>query len=201
MLLIIKAFEMHFSEMFFALNVIRIFSGAGLIGLMISPYFFPDILYGLPRVPESMMEEKPEKSSETSLTGKENTNHNHFETSYLNSIGHMTDACMKEYKPYLQTDCNLASISKLMNIPVHHLTYYFSQVKKQHFTEYRNEWRINHAKNLIIEGKIKLTTLENIGLQSGFTNRNTFLTAFKRLEGTSPHAYTALYKQQFATDN
>ncbi|MDO8952680.1 MAG: hypothetical protein Q7U86_08660, partial [Draconibacterium sp.] len=51
-ILIIKAFEMHFSELYFTLNVFRIFSAAGLIGLLISPFFFPFILYGLPRVPE-----------------------------------------------------------------------------------------------------------------------------------------------------
>ncbi len=40
--LIIKAFEMHFSDLYFALNIFRLFSVAGMIGLMISPFFFPN---------------------------------------------------------------------------------------------------------------------------------------------------------------
>jgi hypothetical protein len=54
-LLIIKAFDMHFSDLYFTLNILRILSAAGLIGLMISPFFFPAILYGLPQVPESIL--------------------------------------------------------------------------------------------------------------------------------------------------
>jgi len=53
-LLIIKAFEMHFSDLYFTLNILRILSAFGLIGLIISPLFFPKILYGLPRMPESL---------------------------------------------------------------------------------------------------------------------------------------------------
>jgi len=193
MLLIIKAFEMHFSEMFFALNVFRILSVTGLIGLLISPILFPEILYGLPRVPESMTDMKGKKISETLQSGRKNINQYSFEISYLHSIGHMTDHCMKEYKPYLQTDCNLTSISKHVNIPVHHLAYYFSQVKKQHFTDYRNEWRVNHAKALISKGKANEITLEAIGSLSGFSSRNAFITDFKKIEGVSPGAFAARY--------
>jgi len=41
--LIIKAFDMHFSELYFTLNVLRIFSALGLMRLIISPFFFPSI--------------------------------------------------------------------------------------------------------------------------------------------------------------
>jgi AraC-like DNA-binding protein len=197
MLLIIRAFKMHFSELYFAFNVIRVFSGAGLIGLLISPFFFPGILYGLPRLPESMIKRKRENMLNPSLRPREKRNHNHFEKAYLLSIGKKADACMKERQPYLQPDCNLSHLAKHANLPVHHLAYYFRETKKQHFTEYRNEWRIHHAKLLITEGKIRETTLEGIGMQSGFTNRNTFLSAFKKIEGKSPNAFAALYKKQF----
>ena len=198
---VIRGFNMHFSELYFHINNIRIISTFGLIGLLITPFFFPSILYGLPRVPESKMEEKQEKRTEISQPCRENRNHNHFEKAYLLSIGQKTDACMKEHQPYLQPDCNLGHLAKGVNLPEHHLAYYFREFKKQHFTEYRNEWRIKHAKKLILEGKIRETTLEGIGLQSGFTNRNTFLAAFKRVEGTSPNAYAAFQKRQFDQNN
>ncbi|NLO02390.1 MAG: hypothetical protein GX126_08765, partial [Bacteroidales bacterium] len=47
-LLIIRVFELNFSELALALGVLRILSVAGLIGLLISPFFFPSIIYGLP---------------------------------------------------------------------------------------------------------------------------------------------------------
>ena len=46
-------------------------------------------------------------------------------------------------------------------------------------------------KKLISEGKAEELTLEAIGIQSGFTNRNTFFTAFKKVEGVSPSAFLA----------
>ncbi len=192
--LIIKAFEMHFSDLYFTLNVFRIFSAAVLIGLMISPFFFPFILYGLPRVPDSVMDEVIENMKKPSVPSGEIRNHNHFENSYIHTIGQKADDCMKEQQPYLQPDFNLAHLSVHTQIPVHHLSYYFREEKKQHFNDYRNKWRINHAKKLIKEGKANEITLEAVGLLSGFSSRNTFLTTFKKVEGITPSAFAAQSK-------
>ena len=90
---------------------------------------------------------------------------------------------MENFQPYTNPGFNLAELSVLINIPVHHLAYYFREEKKQSFSDYRNEWRVNHAKKLILEGKTVEMTLEAIGLLSGFTNRDSFRIAFKRIEG------------------
>lgn len=96
---------------------------------------------------------------------------------------------MKEHQPYLQPDCNIGHLAERVNLPVHHLAYYFREIKKQHFTDYRNQWRINHAKNLIRQGKANEMTLEAIGMLSGFSSRNAFINDFKKLEGISPGAF------------
>jgi YesN/AraC family two-component response regulator len=101
---------------------------------------------------------------------------------------------MKEVQPYLHPDFNLAQFSVLTHIPVHHLGYYFREEKKQHFNDYMNEWRINHAKILIQEGKATELTLEAIGLKCGFPNRDSFRTTFKKVEGISPSAFVAKTK-------
>ena len=112
-----------------------------------------------------------------------------LEAGYLRSIGREADACMEKFQPYTNPSFNLAEFAVVLRIPVHHLSYYFREVKKQSFTDYRNEWRINHAKALIKEGKANEMTLEAIGLLSGFNNRNTFFNAFKKIEGISPSAF------------
>lgn len=194
-LLIIKAFEMHFSELFFAtLNVIRILSEVGLIGLLISPFFFPEILYGLPRFPESGLTSNTEKMASDQVSGNPERKSNHLESNYIHYINQKADLCMMEAQPYLSPDFNLVKLSVQTQIPVHHLSYYFREEKKQHFNDYRNEWRIKHAKNLIRKGKANEFTLETIGLQSGFSSRNTFLTTFKKVEGITPSAFAAQIK-------
>jgi AraC-like DNA-binding protein len=189
--LIIKAFEMHFSDLYFTLNIFRLFSVAGMIGLMISPFFFPNIIYGLPRIPESIISKNPTGDKENPLSAKTSTYTLNFEFDYILYIKEKTDFYMKDNQPYLQSDCNLTSFSKLINIPSHHLSYYFREIKKKTFNDYRNEWRINHAKKLIEEGKANEMTLEAIGMLSGFSSRNAFITDFKKVEGISPGTFAS----------
>lgn len=188
-----KAFNMHFSEMFFTLNVVRLLSGLGLIGLLISPFFFPAILYGLPRMPRSETSVIPEVV-ETELQNEKSTKIRYnLESDYLSAIHQKTEEFMKEAQPYLQPGFNLPQLSVQVQVPVHHLGYYFREVKKQTFNDYRNEWRINHAKKLIAEGKASEITLEAIGMLSGFSSRNAFITDFKKFEGESPGSYSSRF--------
>ncbi len=202
----------------FMLKTFRIISATALTGLLVSPFFFPGILYGLPRLPDagkisgSTASEKEPQPSDTEImsSGKtENTaqgidhltrdsknNTSKFESDYLENIGEKTDQCMNDFKPYLQQDFNLAQLSVLVNTPVHHLAYYFREIRQMSFTDFRNRWRVNHAKNLILEGKFNDLTLEAIGLLSGFTSRNTFLNAFKKAEGISPNAFLSEIKKK-----
>jgi len=189
-LLIVETYTNRNMNVFLTLNILQILSLAGLLGLLISPFLFPTILYGLPRLPESVIILKPSEGETDPLRIERKTHNPNFESDYLLSINQKADSCMKEVQPYLHPDFNLAHFSVLTKIPVHHLSFYFREEKKQHFNEYRNNWRITHAKNLIKEGKASLLTIEAIGLLSGFSSRNAFFTAFKKAEGISPSAFS-----------
>jgi len=191
LLLMVKMFAMESTGVFFTLNILQILSGTGLAGLLISPFFFPAILYGLPRLPESVPPSGPAKGLISAFRPEAKKIMPDFEPDYLSSIDKKAHSAMQELQPYLQPDCNLAYFSKLINLPAHHLACYFREVKKQSFNDFRNEWRIIHAKKLIKEGKANELTLEAIGLLSGFSSRTTFFTAFKKVEGTSPGAFAA----------
>jgi AraC-like DNA-binding protein len=156
---------------------------------MISPFIFPEILYGLPRLPNHYLDARI--AADNHLNGFSKNQIAPLEDDYLGIIGQKADQCMRDRQPYLQKDFNLVELSVVMHIPVHHLAYYFREERKQSFTNYRNSWRIDYAKNLINEGKAKDLTLEAIGMLSGFTNRNSFIIAFKRFEKISPHEYLA----------
>lgn len=162
-----------------------------LMGLLISPFLFPAILYGLPRMPEraKRLNQDGEKTGKQTNESRQTTIQ--FESDYLESIDRKTNSYMEKHQLYLQSDCNLSQFSKHIGVPAHHLAYYFREVKKQRFNDFRNEWRINHAKSLIREGKANEITLEAIGSLSGFSSRNAFTTYFKKVEGTSPSVYAS----------
>lgn len=188
-LLLKESFAMQDSGLFYTLNFLQTLSLIGLTGLMISIFFFPGILYGLPQLPQSydtnirkseireVFREALPKSNQT------------FKTEYLDSIRQKADACMKELQPYLQSDCNLASVAKLTKIPAHHISWFFREIMRQSFNDYRNEWRVKHAKLLILEGRSSELSMEGIGLLSGFSSRNAFYSAFKKVEGMTPGAF------------
>jgi AraC-like DNA-binding protein len=192
-LLLGESFANRNSKLFFTLNMLQVLSGIGLAGLLISPFFFPGILYGLPRLPH--LPEEVHGETNMVFLSKEIVKKRMpgFESEYLNQVGKKIEFCMKEQQPFLKPDCNMASVSKYIDMPLHHVAYYFREVRKQPFNDYRNELRIEHAKKLIREGKARELTLEAIGLLSGFSTRNTFFKAFKKAEGVSPGTYSSRY--------
>jgi len=190
---IIRAFEMGFADDFFTLNILRIISIIGLVGLLSSPLFFPEILYGLPRVPDAGKSRIKDQGQSGSNKASGKKRSIHLESGYLKSIEKQTEAYMKGSRPYLHPDCNLTELSANLQIPAHHLGYYFREVRKESFTDFRNKWRIEHAKSLIMEGKLNELTLEAVALSCGFTNRNSFRTAFQRIEGMQPSDFASQF--------
>jgi AraC-like DNA-binding protein len=177
--------------LFYTLNIVQFISFLGLLCLIISPFLFPGILYGLPLLPEKTTSPVKKETDQSIVPSKKTLPE--LEADYLDSIRLKTETVMAELKPYLQTDCNLSSFARLVNIPAHHLAYYFREVRKQSFNDFRNEWRVKHAGNLIIEGRANDITLEAIGSLSGFSSRNTFFLAFKKSKGISPGTFAAQY--------
>ncbi len=186
-----QSFIIKNTVLFYSLNLLQLLSGIGLAGLLISPFFFPAVLYGLPRYPVTA-EPLHTVSVSTEALASSPVDENKspaFESDYLNRIGQNAESCMETHKSYLQPDCNLNLLSKICNIPTHHLSYYFRYIKKQSFNDYRNQWRIEHAKKMIAIGKGSELSLEGIGKSSGFSSRSTFYNAFKKFEGISPRNY------------
>lgn len=191
-LILILSFTSLGVKLFITVNFLQLAFLVGMSGLMITPFFFPGILYGLPRISGNFdtrvaFPDAPLLPSQQVIKKNEHD----YEVEYLELIRTKVDSCMEELKPYLQPDCNLTTLSKLINIPLHHLAYYFREVKKQPFNDYRNNWRVNHAKALIREGKTAHLTLEAIGIAAGFSTRQTFINAFKKREGMLPSDYSS----------
>ena len=190
LLMLTETFLFDYDNLFHTLNTLQFLSALAIAGLLISPFFFPGILYGLPRLPESAMELQANAETRKISDDAKKMSPN-FEADYMQLIELKAESCMKEQQPYLNTEFNLNQFSVLLQIPAHHVTYFFREVKKQSFSDFRNKFRVNHAKILILEPKSANLTLEAIGLQSGFATRNTFFTAFKKTEGISPSAFAA----------
>jgi AraC-like DNA-binding protein len=167
----------------------------GIIGLLISPFIFPSILYGLPVLKHKSFlirfkaPNDEAKANFEDMASKNNTSNHLMEGFYIKSMEQKIEKCMLNEKPFLKNDFNLSMLSTMINIPLHHLGYYFREVRQTTFTEMRNEYRVKYAVFLMESGELSHFTLETIGIQSGFETRNTFRIAFKKVYGMTPSEF------------
>lgn len=168
----------------------------GYILLNIALITYPGILYGLfipfpLRRPRSALPTHPAPGDTALLDDpkKASPSYNqNFSETYLLEIQAALQEWVSEDK-YLEPDCTMRSLAEELQIPIHHLVYYFKYVCQDKFIEWRNKLRIQYAKQLIEKGQAQSVTLEAIGFASGFATRATFYRVFKQECGQTPAEY------------
>jgi len=96
---------------------------------------------------------------------------------------------MTEEKPFLNPSSTIQDISKELEIPVRELSVLINHQLGQHFYDFVNTYRIEHAMNILKDTtKSKVTILE-ILYEVGFNSKSSFNTAFKKHTGKTPTEY------------
>lgn len=99
----------------------------------------------------------------------------------------------KVYKYLVRNFTNpirLEDVSALVGLTPTAFCRYFKERTKKRFVEYLNDMRIGYAKKLLIEGKMKIST---ISTESGFNNLSNFITQFKKTTNMLPSDYQKIY--------
>lgn len=76
-----------------------------------------------------------------------------------------------------------------LGVPTSHIVYLFKYHSKMTFSEYRMNSRIQDAIHLMMDGFLKMNTLEALAYKTGFSSYNPFFSAFKKITGLSPQEY------------
>jgi AraC-like DNA-binding protein len=156
--------------------------------------YFPQILYGIPIDRKLLLEEASDsvnsssKLNELKQTTALSTESETSEEPFSEMAKQIMDYLQKQ-KPFLDADFSIDDLSHALNIQRHHLYYCMNKVMKMKFTELKRKLRIEHAKQLLKEGKNKTLSIEGIGSQSGFSSRSNFFTTFKTEVGMTPTEY------------
>lgn len=96
---------------------------------------------------------------------------------------------MIEKKPFLNSSLTIQEVSGEIEIPVRELSLLINHQLGQHFYDFVNTYRIEHAMDILKdETKSKVTVLE-ILYEVGFNSKSSFNTAFKKRTGTTPTLY------------
>lgn len=99
------------------------------------------------------------------------------------------EAIMLQEKPYLQSDFSLSKLSEITAIPKHLLSRFFSEDLELSFTDFTNTYRIERAKELLIDHSYRNHKIAFIAYECGFNSLSSFNAAFKKTVNVSPSEY------------
>jgi AraC-like DNA-binding protein len=154
----------------------------------ISIFFIPDLLYGMSNLFPKTNNNSVSTTNQTNddvFQGPLEPKLNLFTDEYLSSLNIKIEVCIKE-RLFLSPDFDMDFLSNYTKIPVHHISYYFNHVINIKFVDWRNNFRIIEATNLMNAGAAESYTLDAIGRTCGFTNKGTFISSFKKYTGKTP---------------
>lgn len=174
------------------LSGLQTISGIAFLVMYVSVIFYPALLYGMPNlVPSKIIGPSPKPLA----TDPENRQETIVSLSFRLENEAITDLATKlegylsTGEPWLHADFTLRQLATAINVPSHHLSWYFNQHLKTSFPQFKNRQRVAYACRLLDEGKAKTHSLDAIGKMAGFSSRSTFFKAFKEVMAVSPGEY------------
>ncbi len=105
---------------------------------------------------------------------------------------------LEQHQPFLRHGYSLKLLAEETQLPVHLLSAFINKYYKVNFNDFINEYRVHYCKVKILNDEWKYKKLEAIADESGFSNRNTFTAAFKRVTGLNPSEFLKTIKDQQA---
>jgi len=103
---------------------------------------------------------------------------------------------MEKEKPYLSSVYSMKHLSHALEIPYHHLSMTINSHLNQNFYTFMHGYRVEEAKNILIDKKSRNKNLTEVAYEAGFKSKSTFNTVFKKMEGTTPSEYRSRAKNE-----
>lgn len=104
---------------------------------------------------------------------------------YTNQINQLI-TYMENEKPYLKPSLTIRNLADQMGIKAKELSILINKKMGRHFFDFINGYRIEDAKNILINPTKKDVTILEILYEVGFSSKSSFNTAFKKHTGKTP---------------
>lgn len=102
---------------------------------------------------------------------------------------------MEKHKSFLDPGVTIVEVARQLNTNRTYLSRAINNLLETTFPNFINEYRIRESIRLIISGYTQNLTQEALSRQSGFANRNVFISALKKYTGVLPSFFIANYKK------
>ena len=107
----------------------------------------------------------------------------------IQAIKDNLDLVMKDERPYLASDLNLTDLAQQLNCSPKHLSQVINEVFNCNFFDFINKYRIEEAKNQLINTTDEKITVLEVMYTSGFNSKSSFNAAFKKFTNQTPSEF------------
>ncbi len=92
-------------------------------------------------------------------------------------------------RPYLDPNCNLTTLAEELRMPTYLLSHLINKKYAQNFSDFINRYRIERAKEMLMNADFQNLKISSIAYESGFNSLSSFNAAFKKFIGTTPSRF------------
>ena len=160
----------------------------GIVFINLTLLLIPEILYGkltLKPVPSVL------KKSVEVVVIKDLV----YENEYFIDLAKEINQFFLENKPYLKIDFAISDLNIVFKVPQHHIAICFRDYIGLKFTDMKTHYRIEYAKEVLLNAEYNNLTLDAIGLKSGFLSKSNFFSCFKKSTGITPLEFQNNHKK------
>ena len=136
---------------------------------------------------------KDEKNNVTVKPSKTTIDENKIEETVKRII-----SLMENEKIYQETELTLQQLADKLQLPSYQVSQVINDGLKKSFYDLVNGYRVEKAKNLLLDPKSINYTVLSVGFEAGFNSKTTFNTVFKKFTGSTPTEYRSKQKAEMA---
>ncbi len=137
-------------------------------------------------IAKSQKVNQPLKKIDSSIDGEEKYSTSSMDSDLKNNLYEAIKIEFNTNKVYLNKELNLQKLSVILETNKMYVSQVISEKTGKHFNNYVNEYRINEARQLIIDGRFNNYTIQSIAEMAGFNSLSSFNKAFKKYTGITP---------------
>jgi AraC-like DNA-binding protein len=162
-------------------NIFFMLVFSGFLLLIFGLILYPQILYGIP-IEKTLVKINEEVNESEVIDETDNIS---FHEDYIENISVLIERWKEEFK-FKDPNSTMKSLSEDIDIPKHHLAYFFNQIKKEKYIDWRNRMRVEYAMEILSRNQKYNKTIEVLGAESGFRSYSAFIRSFKQFTGKLP---------------
>ena len=176
-------------------TIIYLNCGIAFSFLGISMLLFPKVLYGMPNYNSEKSNGTKAKKSESDIKSENPNSINPTKKEKpvaenpFNELAERIKIYLEKEKPYLSPSFSVGDMAIALQVHQNHISYCFNSILKVKFIRLKNQLRVAHAIELLVNPEYSNLTIEAIAQKSGFTSRSNFYNIFKIEMGITPSDY------------